>query len=647
MTGPGTVARKVTTPGEPAGTGDGGARRTPGGRRRRKPSWQRRPIPYLPPLDGLRAVAVAMVVAYHLGYAGAAGGFVGVEVFFVLSGWLVCALLVNEHHRTDRIDLRAFWLRRARRLLPAVVAVTGAALAATAVARSERLAALRSDAVAGLAYHLNWRLVLDERSYFEAAAGPSALEHLWSLSIEEQFYLTFPLLCVVLVRGSRRRAVVALLALAAASTVLRFALVDPGADPSRAYFGADTRAAGLLLGAAVAFVWTPNRLRPHDDPPFTALLDAVAAAGAAVLLWYVVAVDEHRAVAFEGGLTAAQLATLAIVAAVVYPAPSRAARLLSVRPLRWVGERSYGIYLLHWPVIVLTSRAPGEQPETPLRVAGQLAATLALAAASHRYLEAPVRRAGLVGAARAAGRHLHRVLVERPLARPALAAGGLLAVTAGGTIAHDVLTATGPAVSEPTSVAIAGEPAAPSTTTPAAPDPAAGTTIPTTDVPAPSSPAGAHVPTTAVGDSVMVGAAPVLAERLGPALTVDAEVGRQMEDAAAVVRDLAAAGRLGEVVVLHLGNNGPFDAGLLDEVLATIGPERKVLLVTVAVPRRWEGEVNRQLAAAADRHPNVVLLDWRGLATTEPGLTREDGYHLTAAGAQRYADLVVGQVPQA
>src|SRR5690606_17333026 len=278
------------------------------------------------------------------------------------------------------------------------------------------------------------------------------------------------------------------------------------------YFGADTRAAGLLLGAAVAFVWTPNRLRPHDDPPFTALLDAVAAAGAAVLLWYVVAVDEHRAVAFEGGLTAAQLATLAIVAAVVYPAPSRAARLLSVRPLRWVGERSYGIYLLHWPVIVLTSRAPGEQPETPLRVAGQLAATLALAAASHRYLEAPVRRAGLVGAARAAGRHLHRVLVERPLARPALAAGGLLAVTAGAlracpagvTTALDARAAPGPAVSEPAPGAIAGEPATPSTTTPAAPDPAAGTTIPTTDVPAPSSPAGAHVPTTAVGDSVMV-----------------------------------------------------------------------------------------------------------------------------------------------
>lgn len=651
MTGPGTVAGKVTT-GEPAEAGDGAAaRRDPAGRRRRKPSWQRRPIPYLPPLDGLRAVAVAMVVAYHLGYARAAGGFVGVEVFFVLSGWLVCALLVNEHHRTDRIDLRAFWLRRARRLLPAVVVVTGGALAATAVTRPERLAALRSDAVAGLAYHLNWRLVLDERSYFEAAAGPSALEHLWSLSIEEQFYLAFPLLCAgVLVHRSRRRAVATLLALAAASTLLRFALVDPGADPSRAYFGADTRAAGLLLGAAVAFVWTPNRLRPHDDPPFTALLDGVAAAGGAVLLWYLVALDEHRAVAFEGGLTAVQLATVAIVAVVVYPAPTRAARLLSARPLRWVGERSYGIYLLHWPVIVLTSRAPGEQPESPLRVAAQVAATLGLAAASHRFLEEPVRRLGLAGAARAAGRHVHRVLVERPLARPAFAAGGLLAVTAGGTIAHDVLTATGPAVSEPTSVAIVGDPATPSTTTPPttapgpAPDPGAGAGAP---APAASAPPAAYVPTTAVGDSVMVGAAPVLAERLGPALTVDAEVGRQMEDAVAVVRDLAGAGRLGEVVVLHLGNNGPFDGALLDEVLATIGPDRKVLLVTVAVPRRWEGEVNQQLAAAAERHANVVLLDWRALATTEAGLTREDGYHLTAAGAQRYADLVVGQVPQA
>src|SRR5690606_11257615 len=265
---------------------------------------------------------------------------------------------------------------------------------------------------------------------------------------------------------------------------------------------------------------------------------------------------------------------------VVYPAPTRAARLLSARPLRWVGERSYGIYLLHWPVIVLTSRAPGEQPESPLRVAAQVAATLGLAAASHRFLEEPVRRLGLAGAARAAGRHVHRVLVERPLARPAFAAGGLLAVTAGGTIAHDVLTATGLAVSEPTPVAIVGDPATPSTTTPptTAPGPAPHPRArPGAPAPAARAPPAAPRP---------AGAAPVLAERLGPALTVDAEVGRQMEDAVAVVRDLAGAGRLGEVVVLHLGNNGPFDGALLDEVLATIGPDRKVLLVTVAVPRR-------------------------------------------------------------
>jgi hypothetical protein len=153
------------------------------------------------------------------------------------------------------------------------------------------------------------------------------------------------------------------------------------------------------------------------------------------------------------------------------------------------------------------------------------------------------------------------------------------------------------------------------------------------------------VPTTAVGDSVLVGAAPVLAARMGPALTVDAEIGRQMADAAGLVAGLAARGHLGQVVLVHLGNNGPFTAPQIDAVLGAAGPDRSVLLVNVSVPRRWEAEVNDALTAAAARHPNAVLVDWRSLVTSEPGLTRDDGFHLTAAGAERYADLVVGQVP--
>ena len=625
---------------------------------RRKPSWQSRPLGHQPALDGLRAVAVALVVAYHLGYSGVAGGYIGVEVFFVLSGWLVCALLVNEHQRTGIIGITSFWLRRARRLLPALVTVVAGTLAVASISRPDQLAALRSHAVAALAYHLNWRLILDEQSYFQAANGPSALEHLWSLSIEEQFYLVFPVLCAfVLTRWSRKAAVAVVLLAAALATVLRFALYTPGVDPSRVYFGTDTRAAGLLLGVALGLFWTPNRLRPHTAPRFTAALDAVAAVGAGLLAWYAFGLDANRPVALLGGFTAAQLGTLALIAVSVYPAPTRTARLLSLSPLRWVGQRSYGIYLIHWPVIVFVSSAPGEQPESPVVVAAQVALVVGLAALMHRVIEHPVRARGLGDAGRDAWSWLGARVRGRPLATAALLVVAALAFATTLSVSREVVTAAPPAPSQPESVVItsattvpgtpptgasgAGSPAAaPATTLPAAAVPAPA------PAPAPAAPAG-FPPTTAIGDSVLVGAADALAARMGPSLAVDAVIGRQMEEADELVAAIAAEGRLGQVVLLHLGNNGPFTAEQIDQVFAAIGPDRTVLLVNVLVPRRWEGEVNDQLAAAVSRHPNAVLVDWRSLVTSEPGLTREDGFHLTANGAERYADLVVGQVPRA
>lgn len=615
-----------------------------------RPGWQTRPLRYQPALDGLRAVAVALVVAYHLGYSGVAGGYIGVEVFFVLSGWLVCALLMNEHQRTGAVALGAFWLRRARRLLPAMVTVTVATVAVAGAIRPERLAELRTHGIAALGYHLNWRLVADHESYFESAVGPSALEHLWSLSIEEQFYLAFPLLCgLVLTRVARKWAVGMALGGALAATVLRLALHEPGGDPSRVYFGTDTRAAGLLLGVALGLFWTPNRLRWHDDPRFVAVLDGVAAAAATVLAWYAVLLDETQAVAFRSGFTAVQLATLALIAVAVYPAPSRTRRWLSAPLLRWVGQRSYGIYLIHWPVIVFVSRAPGQQPESRLGVALQVALILGLAGLSYRFVEEPIRRRGLVAVAGQVREHVVALAAGGPLARGALALACVVTVGMTVDVSHDLVTATTPEAPQPEAAVIAPVAAAPSassatsvtTVTTVAPDPAA----PAPAAPAPTGPT--YLPVTAIGDSVLVGAAQSLAARMGPAFAVDAAVGRQMPDAVALIGDLAARGELRPVVLLHLGNNGPFTAEQIDAVFAAVGPERTVLLVNVLVPRRWEGEVNDQLAAATGRHPNAVLVDWRSLVTSEPGLTRDDGYHLSASGAERYADLVVGQVPTA
>lgn len=621
---------------------------------------------YLPALDGLRALAVALVVAYHLGYSGVAGGYVGVEVFFVLSGWLVCALLANEHRTTGRIDLRRFWLRRARRLLPAAVTAVVGTLTVATVVSPDRVAALRSDALAALGYHLNWRLILDHQSYFQAADGPSALEHLWSLSIEEQFYLLFPLVCGLLLwsHGSRRRggvgpAVALVLAGVAASTVWRLALYRPQVDPSRLYFGTDTRAAGLLAGVALGLVWAPGRFRPRRIGLVSAGLDLVGLAGVGALAWYATAVSEQRPTAFGLDFALVQVATLGIIAATVFPAPTLVGQALSARPLQWIGRRSYGIYLIHWPVIVFTARAPGQQPAPTAVVAAQVAGTVALAAISYRWIEQPVRRRGFLGAAGHAYRWLERSTRSRPQAATALAAG--LMVLAGGTVvvgrtivsastpgearAEAVVigprTAPGPAAAGLSSGQVAGGTTGTTGTT-AAPAPApvldAGAPLPPSP-PAPAPPP-VYAPTTAVGDSVMVGGAQALATRMGSALTLDAQVGRQMFEAPAIVRDLAGRGELAQVVLVHLGNNGPVSRTQIDELFAAIGPDRQVVLVTVFVPRRWEGEVNDALTAAAARHPNARLADWRSVAASEPGLTAGDGYHLNPAGAERYADVV-------
>src|ERR687897_840869 len=376
-------------------------------------------LPYSPGLDGLRALAVIAVLLYHADLAWIPGGFLGVEVFFVISGYLITALLLAEWRQRGRIDLKTFWLRRARRLLPALYVLLVVTLAFAVVFLPGEVAGLRGDVLAAFGYVTNWYLIFGQESYFEAVGRPSLLQHLWSLAVEEQFYLIWPpILALGLWIGATRlrprRVLRVALFGAVASAVAMALLYTPRVDPSRIYYGTDTRATGLLCGAALALLWSPGeknrplearhrrlklagrgRFRRRWGWTAPLLLDVLGFAALGGLVWFCLYLGELQPFLYMGGFALVGLATTATIMAVVHPHTLIGARLLGSVPLRWIGVRSYGIYLWHWPVFMVT-RPELDVPFDGLPlIALHLGLTLVLADLSYRFVERPIRRGAL------------------------------------------------------------------------------------------------------------------------------------------------------------------------------------------------------------------------------------------------------------
>ena len=352
---------------------------------------------YVPGLDGLRALAVGAVVAFHLDLGWAQGGLLGVGVFFTLSGYLITDLLLGQYERTGGLQLADFWLRRARRLLPALFVMLAVVVAWVTLLDRSLLPAVRGAVGASMLYVTNWWLIAEHSSYFAQFGPPSPLGHLWSLAVEEQFYLIWPWLLWIGLRWKRRGSIArgglaaASLLLAAASAVTMALLYHPGYDPTRVYDGTDTRAFALLIGAALAFVW-PSRHRHAEITKWARwVLEGAGIAGLAVFAVLVWRTSEYSPFLYRGGLALLSVGTALMVAAAASPA-TWFGRILGWEPLRWVGVRSYGIYLWHFPIIVLTTPARGE--DARIRVL-QLAAIIACAALSWRYVEEPIRHGGL------------------------------------------------------------------------------------------------------------------------------------------------------------------------------------------------------------------------------------------------------------
>jgi peptidoglycan/LPS O-acetylase OafA/YrhL len=568
-------------------------------------------LPYLPGIDAMRAIAVLAVFLYHAGVGWMPGGFLGVDVFFTISGYLITSLLLSEYRRGGHIRLGQFWLRRARRLLPAVGVMIAVTMVVAAIVEPERMTALRGDAISSLAYVANWHFALGHQSYFDQFQRPSLFRHLWSLSVEEQFYLFWPLAFAAgMSLLGRKRLLLGVLAGALASLALMWILFDP-TDSARAYYGTDTHAVGLLIGVALALVWSPLRLQGAKSGRWCGpALDAIGVVALGYLVLSFLQVHDYDLALFHGGYLWLALATAAVLAVIAHPA-ARLGGLLARPPLIWLGLRSYSFYLWHWPVLALTR--PGLDVSLPrgVLIPLQLLVVLALADLSYRFVELPFRG--------------KRKLPAPPdgwlrVARPALA---FVVVSIVVLVGWSGIVATGNRHHDPDLAAASTAEFAKVTVKPVA-----------------NRERREKPPRiVAFGDSVMIGAKDKLAARFGPRFSMNAKVGRQADEFVDLTQRLKHRGGHVDALIIQMGDNGPLYGDEMEDLRKATSNVSELFLVNDHAQVSWQDESNHALAEADATWPHTTLIDWSTVAGAHEDLLW-DSIHLTPGGAGVYTRLV-------
>ncbi|MDA1532816.1 MULTISPECIES: acyltransferase family protein [Bacillus] len=594
---------------------------------------------YMVGLDSLRGLAILGVILYHINFNWMPGGFLGVTVFFVLSGYLITDILAMDWKRNKRIDLKKFWLSRARRLLPGMLVMLVITLAWITIFHSSLLEKMRGDSLAALFYVSNWWYIYHKLSYFDNFNQISPLNHFWSLAVEEQFYVVWPfIISLGLYYIKKQSRMILLICLGAFASALAMAILyEPGVDPSRIYYGTDTRAFSLLIGAVLALVWPSNRLANKIIPKARFILDVVGGIALIIILVMFWKTNQYDPFLYKGGMVLLSIATALLVANLAHPA-SRIAQFLRFRPLRWVGVRSYGIYLWHYPILTLTTPKVNAGDFSIIRAILQFLLIILIAQISWKFIEKPIRQ-GALRNIQFKNLRLQNVTLGVKLALvcslffTSIAVLGLSnASKAKGNYQQDKVEAV---------------------QTQPAPHPVAVWEKPNQETPLNQGESkevnSAHpknpLTVTAIGDSVMIDITPYLKNTF-PDIRIDAQIGRQLSKAIPVVERLKNEGNLGNYVIIGLGTNGAFTTEQLVSLIKLIGNERKIIFINTRVPRPWESIVNERLKVTVTKYPNVTLVDWYAASAGKKDYFAPDGVHLTNVGAEAYAVLVAKAVNQ-
>ena len=575
-----------------------------------------RGIRYIPAIDGLRGVAVVAVMLYHLGFSWIPGGFLGVDLFFVISGYVITRLLLDSIARSGGLDLRAFYKARIRRLFPPLVFMILATSIYIGIWAPETMRRFVSDAPFSLFGAMNWWLVFRHTDYFDSIARPALLQHTWSLGVEAQFYLIWPLILLVVLRYLGKNKIPgAALSIAAVSgialLVLSFQVDAASASQiSHVYFGTDTHSIGLFLGAALAVSWIPQNLKEDVEKRAQDFIDGIGVFGFIGMIATFLFIDESDPTLYKIAFPLAGIFGCAIITSIVHPA-SRFAPILSSKIAVWIGERSYAIYLWHWVVFQVTRPTVDIEGSAWALTALRVLIVLALADISLRLVELPIRSGLVEYWFKGMKYRTKRVQLRQ---KSSIAVLLLVLLTSTTMISIDAI-----AKSDRAMTAIKAE----LTQTPQSPR---------QEVVA-SDAGGLWV----TGDSVILGIRFELEARSHISL-INARVGRQVSELIDVMMN-DKLNMSGSTVVFNLGNNNKLTEAQVAAVFEEVRNQPKIIVVNTAVPRGWRDENNLLIAQYAQRF-GAVLIDWNAISTGHPEYFAPDGVHLVPAGVRAYVDAI-------
>ncbi len=572
---------------------------------------------YIHSVDGLRAVAVLAVLLYHLGIDWIPGGFLGVDLFFVISGYVITGLILDSIARSGTLDLRAFYLSRIRRLLPALIAMIVFTTLFIGVYAPETVRRFISDIPYVLTGSMNWALVARQQDYFESIGRPPLLQHTWSLAVEAQFYLIWPLVLLFILKYFGKKNIpYAALGIALASGIALFAYsvrIDTQESAiSHVYFGTDTHSIGLFLGSALAVSWQPQNLTREITKRAQDFVDLFGVVGFLGLLSTFLFINESDPTLYRIAFPLSALFGCATLISVVHPA-SRFAPILSTRPLIWIGERSYGIYLWHWIVFQLTRPSIDLVGDDWALYALRVLIVFALADISLRYIEIPVRRGYFELWFRGMKYRTKAVRLRQKLSTMAAI---LLTISATSLVSMN-------AIERADQIAAQEQAAAQE-----ANEGGVDQVITSTDTP------GLWV----TGDSVILGIRNVLAQYERIEL-INARVGRQIGELIEVAKtDQQFVGN--SPVVLNLGNNNRLIESDVITLMEIVKNQPRIIVVNTAVPRSWKDLNNELIRKIVSQYPNATIIDWDQISTNHPEYFATDGVHLNPPGVNAYVSAI-------